>query len=277
MKQSGGDLKKHSSNRRGYTLVETTLAMAVAASLFMLTFGLSNMVSNNRFKDTLNSSYIFLRTQYSDVGSGIDSRTGTMTDNACGNGNIAGNNANCYAIGRRIYFYRDSNGFSHMASVDLVGTPRDSNRQWPASGDTGSQALGKLNLKAGSPEVANGSSNNLTMSQGDIIAIHRFNDSRFTRTMIPDRYGDVFEAQIDLMRDPKSAQTVYVSDHESAIDTSTVYAIIIKNSGAGNYQYGLVCIHGGNAGGLSYNTNIGSDEVSNPSTVKNLCNNWGSE
>ena len=178
MKHTGGDRSQNCAKSWGYTLVETTLAMAVAASLFMLTFGLSSMLSNNRFEDTLNRAYVFLRTQYSDVGSGIDSRAGVSSDVvSCSTGNVAGNSSNCYAIGRRIYFYKGGDGISRIASVDLLGLPYGPHMvkfEWPKDDKSGIDNLKSVTRIADNLDTRNGSSNILTMSQGDIYLIYRF-------------------------------------------------------------------------------------------------------
>ena len=274
----GGDRSQNCAKSWGYTLVETTLAMAVAASLFMLTFGLSSMLSNNRFKDTLNRAYVFLRTQYSDVGSGIDSRAGVSSDVvSCSTGNVAGNSSNCYAIGRRIYFYKGGDGISRMASVDLLGLPDALHRtkvEWPKDDQSGIDNLKSVARIADNPDTGNGSSNILTMSQGDIYLIYRFVGTTDNKKFAPGSGNSYYSGfYVDLMRDPKSAQTVYLGDNDG-IQDNAVYGLVIKNAGSGSYEAGLVCIGGNNAGGLSYNTNISNSDADNPSAIRSLCNNW---
>lgn len=100
----------------GYTVLETGLAIAMSTTLVLLTFGLAAMVGRGRFRDSLVTTQSFIKQQYNEVRSGINSRltggSGTAADTqiiggACGNNLIPGNNNGCYVIGRLLTFDND--------------------------------------------------------------------------------------------------------------------------------------------------------------------------
>ena len=68
----------------GYTVLETGLAIAMSATLVLLTFGLAAMVGRGRFRDSLVTTQSFIKQQYNEVRSGINSRltggSGTTAD-----------------------------------------------------------------------------------------------------------------------------------------------------------------------------------------------------
>ena len=138
----------------GYTVLETGLAIAMSTTLVLLTFGLAAMVGRGRFRDSLVTTQSFIKQQYNEVRSGINSRltggSGTTADaqiigGACGNNLIPGNNNRCYIIGRLLIFDNDSdNGrvqVSFIVAVVMAGS------KWPDSTKTG---LDNLNVKDGS-------------------------------------------------------------------------------------------------------------------------------
>ena len=58
----------------GYTILETGLAIAMSATLVLLTFGLAAMVGRGRFRDSLVTTQSFIKQQYNEIHSGINSR-----------------------------------------------------------------------------------------------------------------------------------------------------------------------------------------------------------
>ena len=58
----------------GYTVLETGLAIAMSTTLVLLTFGLAAMVGRGRFRDSLVTTQSFIKQQYNEVRSGINSR-----------------------------------------------------------------------------------------------------------------------------------------------------------------------------------------------------------
>ena len=134
----------------GYTVLETGLAIAMSTTLVLLTFGLAAMVGRGRFRDSLVTTQSFIKQQYNEVRSGINSRltggSGTTADTqiiggACGNNLIHGNNNGCYVIGRLLIFDNDgNNGRVQVSFIVAVVTAS----KWPDS-----TKPGLYNLKNG--------------------------------------------------------------------------------------------------------------------------------
>lgn len=286
---------KDNQRRSGYTLVETTLAMAVGASLFMLTFGLATMVSNARFKDTMNSAYSFVQTRYSDAQNGINSRVGSQTGNGvCGDDNqtaLAGNKENCYFLGYELDLYRNSGGSSKIISRQLYGSKPASagaSWDWPDQSKSSDTNLQNINIKADESDTA-GTANEKSIDNGTIVGVWSTtgrNDE--ARTISTDNNG---KWAIRLVRDPLGANslTSSYSDNQgnfSSFDGNAVIAVAIQNDGTG-YAGGLLCIGGGGSGaGLSYSYNFTAiDYGSRPENlnhdqrraISNECYNWESQ
>ena len=131
----------------GYTVLETGLAIAMSTTLVLLTFGLAAMVGRGRFRDSLVTTQSFIKQQYNEVRSGINSRltggSGTVTDgqtigngnNACSNKLIPGNNNGCYVIGRLLTF--DNDGEVGRVQSSYIIAVVGANSKWPDSTKTG--------------------------------------------------------------------------------------------------------------------------------------------
>ena len=127
----------------GYTVLETGLAIAMSATLVLLTFGLAAMVGRGRFRDSLVTTQSFIKQQYNEVRSGINSRLteGDVSTNKmgpvseCKNTAIPGNNNDCYIIGRLLTFDNDGEVGRVKSSyiIAVVGT----GSKWPDSTKTG--------------------------------------------------------------------------------------------------------------------------------------------
>ncbi len=128
----------------GYTVLETGLAIAMSATLVLLTFGLAAMVGRGRFRDSLVTTQSFIKQQYNEVRSGINSRltegSGTNADKqiisgVCRNELIPGNNNGCYIIGRLLTFDNDGEVGRVQSSfiIAVVGT----GFKWPDSTKSG--------------------------------------------------------------------------------------------------------------------------------------------
>ena len=135
----------------GYTVLETGLAIAMSTTLVLLTFGLAAMVGRGRFRDSLVTTQSFIKQQYNEVRSGINSRltegSGTNTDKqiiggACNNKFISGNNNGCYIIGRLLTF--DNDGEVGRVQVSFIIAVVSASSKWP---DTTKPGL--YNLKNG--------------------------------------------------------------------------------------------------------------------------------
>ncbi len=137
----------------GYTVLETGLAIAMSATLVLLTFGLAAMVGRGRFRDSLVTTQSFIKQQYNEVRSGINSRLteGDVSTNKmgpvseCKNTAIPGNNNDCYIIGRLLTF--DNDGEVGRVQVSFIIAVVTTGSKWPDSTKTG---LDNLNVKDGS-------------------------------------------------------------------------------------------------------------------------------
>ena len=137
----------------GYTVLETGLAIAMSTTLVLLTFGLAAMVGRGRFRDSLVTTQSFIKQQYNEVRSGINSRLteGDVSTNKmgpvseCKNTAIPGNNNDCYIIGRLLTF--DNDGEVGRVQVSFIIAVVTTGSKWPDSTKTG---LDNLNVKDGS-------------------------------------------------------------------------------------------------------------------------------
>lgn len=138
----------------GYTVLETGLAIAMSATLVLLTFGLAAMVGRGRFRDSLVTTQSFIKQQYNEVRSGINSRltegSGTNADKqiiggVCRNKLIPGNNNGCYIIGRLLTF--DNDGEVGRVKSSFIIAVVGANSKWPDSTETGLKNLQDNNVK----------------------------------------------------------------------------------------------------------------------------------
>lgn len=118
------------SRKGGYTIVEVSLALAVSASLILLTVGLANMVTRQRFKDNLVSLESFIQRQFSDVRSNIAPSESEVLRKLChgdyrDTSEIPVVNYACYPIGRYIKFDDDSKKVTSSQVYAVVG------KTWP--------------------------------------------------------------------------------------------------------------------------------------------------
>lgn len=127
----------------GYTVLETGLAIAMSATLVLLTFGLAAMVGRGRFRDSLVTTQSFIKQQYNEVRSSINSRLteGDASTNKmgpvseCKNTAIPGNNNDCYIIGRLLTF--DNEGEVGRVKSSFIIAVVGKGSKWPDSTKTG--------------------------------------------------------------------------------------------------------------------------------------------
>ena len=123
----------------GYTVLETGLAIAMSTTLVLLTFGLAAMVGRGRFRDSLVTTQSFIKQQYNEVRSGINSRLteGDASTNkmepvsGCKNAAIPGNNNGCYIIGRLLTF--DNEGEVGRVQSSYIIAVVTTGSKWPDS------------------------------------------------------------------------------------------------------------------------------------------------
>lgn len=276
----------------GYTVLETGLAIAMSATLVLLTFGLAAMVGRGRFRDSLVTTQSFIKQQYNEVRSGINSRLteGDASTNkmepvsGCKNAAIPGNNNGCYVIGRLLIF--DNDGNNGRVQVSFIVAVVSASSKWP---DTTKPGL--YNLKNGVTLYA------LTDTSG--------NDAGLNPTIKQMGGNMLMKAWLVKSGSPPSLELLYDGSHpsnytsgtsgnnmailRSPVDGSLVVAskvnltpspgitglkklnlqsavtnmlqddklaLAVRNSGLG-YPGGVICIPGGdNPAGTSNNFNV---------------------
>lgn len=275
----------------GFTVVETTLAMAISTATVALTIGLTITAGNKRFQNTMNEVRSFVQTQYDEVRSSINSRLGGKTLNlptgsSCANdgSSSAAGNSKCYIIGRLLQF---NNGSDKVSSKYIVAVPTAAN--WPDvkksaiynlkngvrlfaidsasfgahGGDSGVDPMTRAMASGSSIKAARnlaGSGGSVSASnQSDLVIIHSPQDSSILTLM------QVSSDSLGLL---------HIND--STDNSNLTKAIIIANGGVG-FSNGLLCVRGGdNATNVAINYN--AYNVNDNREVLNQCNNlWWSE
>ena len=275
----------------GYTVLETGLAIAISATLVLLTFGLAAMVGRGRFRDSLVTTQSFIKQQYNEVRSGINSRltggSGTSADkqtigNACSNKLIPGNNNGCYIIGRLLTFDNDG-GVGRVKSsfiIAVVGT----NSKWPDSTKTGLDNLKDSNvvtLYALTDTSGNDAGLNPTIKQvGDnsLEKVWLLHNGGLEKLYSAHPSPGSNRNNMAILRSPVDGSLVVASkvgpkdvsaslgisglmelDLQNAVTDMSQddkLALAVRNSGLG-YPGGVICVPGGdNPAGTSNNFNV---------------------
>lgn len=278
----------------GYTVLETGLAIAMSTTLVLLTFGLAAMVGRGRFRDSLVTTQSFIKQQYNEVRSGINSRLteGDVSTNkmepvsGCKNAAIPGNNNGCYVIGRLLTFDNDGEVGRVQSSfiIAVVGT----GFKWPDSTKTGLDNLKDSNvvtLYALTDTSGNDAGLNPTIKQmggnmlmkawlvksGSPPSLKLLYDSSHPSNYTSGTSGN----NMAILRSPVDGSLVVASkvnlapspgiaglkklDLQSAVTNmlqDDKLALAVRNSGLG-YPGGVICIPGGdNPAGTSNNFNV---------------------
>ncbi len=277
----------------GYTVLETGLAIAMSATLVLLTFGLAAMVGRGRFRDSLVTTQSFIKQQYNEVRSGINSRltegSGTNTDKqiiggVCNNKFIPGNNNGCYIIGRLLTFDNDGEVGRVKSSfiIAVVGT----GSKWPDSTQTGLDNLKDSNvtLYALTDTSGNDAGLNPTVKQvGDNMLMKAWlvKNGSSSLDLLYDGTHPSLGSNLNnmaILRSPVDGSLVVASkvglkDVSASLGISGLMeldlknavtdmsqddklALAVRNSGLG-YPGGVICIPGGdNPAGTSNNFNV---------------------
>ncbi len=292
----------------GYTVLETGLAIAMSTTLVLLTFGLAAMVGRGRFRDSLVSAQTFVKQQYSEVRSSINSRlveggaNGKFLSNFCDNDVVPGNSNKCYIIGRLIEFYNEG-GTGQIKSSYVVATVGADG--WP---DHKKSALENLqDASVGLYALTDESKNDagLNPSVKSIGA-----DNRIVKSWRLDTAGGSQFSEIQLASDSANLAILRSPTDGSLIITPMVtlngngltngimkvglpsgivsmsinnkLVLAIRNSGLG-YPGGTLCISGGDSSsGISNNFNVADDNWDWGSGLKKVgrqdvidaCRNW---
>lgn len=278
----------------GYTVLETGLAIAMSTTLVLLTFGLAAMVGRGRFRDSLVTTQSFIKQQYNEVRSGINSRLteGDVSTNKmgpvseCKNTAIPGNNNDCYIIGRLLTF--DNDGEVGRVKSSFIIAVVTTGSKWPDSTKTG---LDNLNVKDGSVTLyaltdtsGNDAGLNPTIKQmgGNMLmkawlvksgssSLDLLYDGSHPSNYTSGNSGN----NMAILRSPVDGSLVVASkvnlapspgitglkklDLQSAMTNMSQddkLALAVRNSGLG-YPGGVICIPGGdNPAGTSNNFNV---------------------
>lgn len=274
----------------GYTVLETGLAIAMSTTLVLLTFGLAAMVGRGRFRDSLVTTQSFIKQQYNEVRSGINSRLteGDVSTNKmgpvseCKNTAIPGNNNDCYIIGRLLTFDNDGEVGRVQSSYIIATVPKNSKPAWPDNTKPGLENLQDNNVKlyaltsdnndAGlNPTVKQIGSNKLEK----VWLIGNTNMSLYDSD--PNNKNPNQTNNIAIMRSPVDGSLVVVSAAvlsdasntpanglkqinlslaKTKMSQDDKVVLAVRNSGLG-YPGGVICIPGGdNPAGTSNNFNV---------------------
>lgn len=274
----------------GYTVLETGLAIAMSTTLVLLTFGLAAMVGRGRFRDSLVTTQSFIKQQYNEVRSGINSRLteGDASTNkmepvsGCKNAAIPGNNNGCYVIGRLLTF--DNDGNNGRVQVSFIIAVVKAGSKWPDSTKTG---LDNLNVKDGSVTLyaltdtsGNDAGLNPTIKQmgGNSLEKVWLLQNGGLKTLYDAAYPPnpgPGQNNMAILRSPVDGSLVVASkvnlapspgiaglkklDLQNAVTNmlqDDKLALAVRNSGLG-YPGGVICIPGGdNPAGTSNNFNV---------------------
>lgn len=274
----------------GYTVLETGLAIAMSTTLVLLTFGLAAMVGRGRFRDSLVTTQSFIKQQYNEVRSGINSRLteGDVSTNKmgpvseCKNTAIPGNNNDCYIIGRLLTF--DNDGDNGRVQVSFIIAVVTTGSKWPDSTKTG---FDNLNVKDGSVTLYA-----LTDTSGNDAGLNptikQMGGNSLEKVWLLQNggWGTLYDADhppnpgpgqnnMAILRSPVDGSLVVASkvnlapspgiaglkklDLQNAVTNMSQddkLALAVRNSGLG-YPGGVICIPGGdNPAGTSNNFNV---------------------
>ena len=291
----------------GYTVLETGLAIAMSTTLVLLTFGLAAMVGRGRFRDSLVTTQSFIKQQYNEVRSGINSRLteGDASTNkmepvsGCKNAAIPGNNNGCYIIGRLLTF--DNDGEVGRVKSSFIIAVVGPNSKWPDSTKTGFDNLkdskdSNVTLYALTDTSGNDAGLNPTVKQIGSNKLEKVWLIGDTNMSLYDSYSNKQNPNqtnnIAIMRSPVDGSLVVVpaavlSDVPNApvkglkqINLNNVVkasmsqddkvVLAVSNSGLG-YPGGVICVPGGDSStGISNNFNVTGNNWNWDGKLKNV-------
>ena len=270
----------------GYTVLETGLAIAMSTTLVLLTFGLAAMVGRGRFRDSLVTTQSFIKQQYNEVRSGINSRLteGDASTNkmepvsGCKNAAIPGNNNGCYVIGRLLTF--DNDGEVGRVKSSFIIAVVGANSKWPDSTKPGLYNLNNgVTLYALTDTSGNDAGLNPTIKQMGGNSLEKVwllqNGGWETLYSAHPSLGSNLKNNMAILRSPVDGSLVVASkvnlapspgitglmklDLQNAVTNMSQddkLALAVRNSGLG-YPGGVICIPGGdNPAGTSNNFNV---------------------
>ncbi|MFC2510877.1 MAG: hypothetical protein ACFNZD_00865 [Candidatus Nanoperiomorbus sp.] len=297
----------------GYTVLETGLAIAMSTTLVLLTFGLAAMVGRGRFRDSLVSAQTFVKQQYSEVRSSINSRLvdGNSTNQAlvssCNNATVPGNSAQCYVMGRLIEFYNDVNTGQIKSSYVVATMDEVTAKAWPDRNKSALDNLKNGNVKLYALTNDNGNDAGLNPSIKSIGADNRIVKSwqlDVSSKQATNIQPNILKANMIILRSPldgslvvapmvsisnnnlpQGVMKVDLSSVNGGMSINTKLALAIRNGGLG-YPGGTLCISGGDSSsGISNNFNVAGGNWNWDNGLKSVvasdvidaCKNWGQQ
>ena len=291
----------------GYTVLETGLAIAMSTTLVLLTFGLAAMVGRGRFRDSLVTTQSFIKQQYNEVRSGINSRLteGDASTNkmepvsGCKNAAIPGNNNGCYIIGRLLTFDNDGEVGRVQSSyiIAVVGT----GSKWPDGAKTGFDNLkdskdSSVTLYALTDTSGNDAGLNPTIKQIGSNKLEKVWLIGNTNMSLYDSYSNKQNPNqtnnIAIMRSPVDGSLVIVPAAvlddvpnapvkglkrinlnnvvKASMSQDDKVVLVVSNSGLG-YPGGVICVPGGDSSaGISNNFNVTGSNWNWDGKLKNV-------
>lgn len=295
----------------GYTVLETGLAIAMSAALVLLTFGLAAMVGRGRFRDSLVSAQTFVKQQYSEVRSSINSRLVDGNNNnkalvsSCNNATVPGNSAQCYVMGRLIEFYNDGDTGQIKSSYVVATMDEVTAKAWPDRNKSALDNLKNGNVKLYALTNDNGNDAGLNPSIKSIGADNRIVRSwqlDASSSQATDIQPNISRANMIILRSPldgslvvapmvglissnnppQGVMKVDLSSVIGGMSINTKLALAIRNGGLG-YPGGTLCISGGDSSsGISNNFNVAGGSWAWDNGLKSVaasdvieaCKNW---
>ncbi len=290
----------------GYTVLETGLAIAMSTTLVLLTFGLAAMVGRGRFRDSLVTTQSFIKQQYNEVRSGINSRLteGDASTNkmepvsGCKNAAIPGNNNGCYVIGRLLTFDNDGEVGRVQSSFIIATVPKNSKTAWPDGTKTGLDNLKDSNVvtlyaltdtsgnDAGlNPTVKQIGSNklekvwligntnmNLYDSNSNKQNPNQTNNIAIMRSPVDGSLVVVLAAVLDDVPNAsvKGLKKINLDLTKTNMSQDDKVVLAVSNSGLG-YPGGVICVPGGDSStGISNNFNVTGSNWNWDGKLKNV-------
>lgn len=289
----------------GYTVLETGLAIAMSTTLVLLTFGLAAMVGRGRFRDSLVTTQSFIKQQYNEVRSGINSRltegdtaAGQTIGGACSNKLIPGNNNGCYVIGRLLTFDNDDEVGRVQSSYIIATVPKNSKTAWPDGTKTGLDNLKDSNVvtlyaltdtsgnDAGlNPTVKQIGSNklekvwligdtnmNLYDSNSNKQNPNQTNNIAIMRSPVDGSLVVVLAAVLDDVPNAsvKGLKKINLDLTKTNMSQDDKVVLAVSNSGLG-YPGGVICVPGGDSStGISNNFNVTGSNWNWDGKLKNV-------
>ncbi len=290
----------------GYTVLETGLAIAMSTTLVLLTFGLAAMVGRGRFRDSLVTTQSFIKQQYNEVRSGINSRLteGDVSTNnmepvlGCKNTAIPGNNNSCYIIGRLLTFDNEGEVGRVRSSYIIATVPKNSKTAWPDGTKTGLDNLKDSNVvtlyaltdtsgnDAGlNPTVKQIGSNklekvwligntnmNLYDSNSNKQNPNQTNNIAIMRSPVDGSLVVVLAAVLDDVPNAsvKGLKKINLDLTKTNMSQDGKVVLAVSNSGLG-YPGGVICVPGGDSStGISNNFNVTGSNWNWDGKLKNV-------